>query len=325
MDEHKPRVLLTGATGFVGGRLLPNLVSNGFQVRCLVRSASGFAGSLPPEIKAEPVEGDLLKPGTWEASLDGMDVAFYLVHSMGGRNFSEIKSFAERDQKAATHFLKAAEAAGLSRIIYLGGLGELGDSLSEHLASRQEVGRILQSGKVRTTVLRAANIVGAGGAPFEMLRYMVERVPVMICPRWVDTPCQPIAISNVVDYLAGCLQQEDTAGLSFDIGGPDIISYRELMLIYARVRGLRRLVVTVPVLTPRLSAYWINLMTPVPAGVIMPLVEGLRNTVVCRENRIRELVPVRLVSMEEAVCTALTETRKGPGRLPSTQACFRRL
>lgn len=325
MGEQKPRVFLTGATGFVGGRLMRELVSGGFQVRCLVRSAAKFTVALAPEINVELIEGDLLKPGAWEASLDGMDIAFYLVHSMGGRNFAEIKSFAERDQKAAKNFLKAADAAGLPRIIYLGGLGELGDSLSEHLSSRQLVGRVLQSGKVRTTVLRAANIIGAGGAPFEMLRYMVERVPVMVCPRWVDTPCQPIAISNVIDYLAGCLQQTDTAGLSFDIGGPDIISYRELMHAYARVRGLRRLILTVPVLTPRLSAYWINLMTPVPAGVIVPLVEGLKNTVVCRENRIRDLVPVRLVPMEEAICTALVETEKGPGKIPSVQACFRRL
>jgi len=207
-------------------------------------------------------------------------------------------------------------------MIYLGGLGETGKGLSKHLASRQEVAEILQSGSVETTALRAAVIIGAGGASFEILRFLAERLPVMMCPRWVNTRCQPISVQNVISYLVGCLKEPATAGLTLDIGGPDIISYREMMLIYARVRGLRRFIFTVPALTPRLSAYWINLITPVPGGIVFPLVEGLKNEVICRENRIRNLISIDLMSVEEAICRALTETEKGPGQLPSIQACF---
>jgi uncharacterized protein YbjT (DUF2867 family) len=254
--------------------------------------------------------------------MEGMDAAYYLVHSMGGRSIAETKAFAERDRKCAQNFLQAAEDAGLQRIIYLGGLGETGDKLSKHLASRQEVAEILQSGSVETTALRAAVIIGAGGASFEILRYIAERLPVMMCPRWVDTRSQPIAVQDVISYLLGCLKEPATAGLTLDIGGPDIISYREMMLFYARVRGLHRFILTVPVLSPRLSAHWINLITPVPAGVVFPLVEGLKNEVICRDNRIRDLVPIDLMSIGDAICTALVETEKGPGQLPSRQACF---
>jgi uncharacterized protein YbjT (DUF2867 family) len=265
---------------------------------------------------------DLLQPETLPRAMEGMDAAYYLVHSMGGRSIAETKAFAERDRKCATNFLKAAEAAGLKRIIYLGGLGETGDELSKHLASRQEVAKILQLGDVKTTALRAAVIIGAGGASFEILRYLAERLPLMMCPRWVNTRSQPIAVQDVISYLVGCLKQPATAGLTLDIGGRDIISYRQMMLMYARVRGLHRFVFTVSVLTPRLSAYWINLITPVPAGIVFPLVEGLKNEVICRENRIRDLIPIELMSMEEAICAALVETEKGPGQLLSRQACF---
>jgi uncharacterized protein YbjT (DUF2867 family) len=185
------------------------------------------------------------------------------------------------------------------------------------------VARILGSGaRVRTTALRAAVIIGAGGASFELLRYLVERLPVMTVPRWVDTRCQPIAVGDVVAYLVGCLQAPATAGLTLDIGGPEITTYRGMMRTYARVRGLRRLIIRVPVLTPRLSAHWINLVTPVPAGVVYPLVEGLKNEVICHDDRIRGLVPVELTPMDAAICTALAETAAGPGKLPSRQACL---
>jgi uncharacterized protein YbjT (DUF2867 family) len=323
MGERATRVLLTGATGFIGGRLLPALDAAGFTVRCLVRPGERLVPRAPLSSPPEVVTADLLDAGSLPAALAGMDVACYLVHSMGGRSIREIDAFAERDRRAAGNFLAAAEAAGLGRIVYLGGLGETGDHLSHHLASRLEVARILQSGaRVSTTALRAAVIIGAGGASFELLRHLVERLPVMTVPRWIDTRCQPIAVDDVVAYLVGCLREPATAGLSLDIGGPEIITYRGMMEIYARVRGLRRLIVAVPVLTPRLSAWWINLMTPVPAGVVYPLVEGLRNEVICRENRIRDLVPIALTSMEAAICTALTETAAGPGALVSRQACF---
>jgi uncharacterized protein YbjT (DUF2867 family) len=315
-------VLLTGATGFVGGRLLKAFVDGGTAVRCLVRSAGRFRYGSLAEGLVEIVQGDLLTPESLDKALDGMEVAYYLVHSMGGRTIGENKAFAERDRRAARNFIEAADRAGVQRIIYLGGLGELGDHLSKHLASRQEVAEILQSGKAKTTVLRAPNIMGAGGAPFEMLRYLVERLPVMVCPRWIETRCQPIDIQDMVAYLIGCLREPKTEGLSLDVGGPDIVTYRTMMEIYARVRGLKRLIITVPVLTPKLSTFWVNLMTPVPSGVVNPLVEGLRNEVICRDNRIRELIPIPLTPLEVSICNALQEIAEGPGKLPSRQACF---
>lgn len=322
MDNSQTRVLLTGPTGFIGGRLLHALDEEGFKVRCLVRLSEKLTIKRPLKRQPEVMYADLLQPETLPQAMEGIDAAYYLVHSMGGRSISETKAFAERDRKCATNFLEAAEAAGVKRIIYLGGLGETGDRLSKHLASRQEVAQILQSGRLQTTALRAAVIIGAGGASFELTRYLVERLPVMMCPRWVDTRSQPIDVDNVISYLVGCLHNPATAGLTFDIGGPDIISYREMMMLYTRVRGLHRFIFTVPVLTPRLSAYWINLITPVPAGIVFPLVEGLKNEVICRENRIRDFIPIDLTTMQGAICTALAETEKGPGQLPSRQACF---
>jgi len=322
--EGKPlRVLLTGATGFIGGWLLPALDAAGFSVRCLVRTGETLVVRTPLSRPPEVVAADLLDASSLPAALEGMDAAYYLVHSMGGRTIGEIDAFAERDRRAATHFLAAAKAAGVERIIYLGGLGETGAKLSHHLASRLEVARILQSDPaVATTALRAAVIIGAGGASFELLRYLVERLPVMTVPRWIDTRCQPIAVDDVIGYLVGCLQAPATAGLSLDIGGPEITTYRGMMRTYAQVRRLHRLIIPVPLLTPRLSAHWINLVTPVPAGVVYPLVEGLKNEVICRDTRIRELVPIALTSMDAAICAALAQITAGPGKLPSRQACF---
>jgi uncharacterized protein YbjT (DUF2867 family) len=322
MTASTTKVLLTGPTGFIGGRLLYALDQEGFRVRCLVRISEKLVIKRPLKQEPEVAYADLLEPNTLRQAMEGMDAAYYLVHSMGGRSIAETKAFADRDRKCAKNFLKAAEEAGLKRIIYLGGLGETGDKLSKHLASRQEVAKILQSGRIQTTALRAAVIIGAGGASFELIRYLAERLPVMMCPRWINTRSQPIDVQNVISYLVGCLRQPATAGLTLDVGGPDIITYLAMMRIYARVRGLRRFIFTVPLLTPRLSAYWINLITPVPAGIVFPLVEGLKNEVICRENHIRDLIPIELMSMEEAICTALTETEKGPGQLPSRQACF---
>jgi uncharacterized protein YbjT (DUF2867 family) len=184
------------------------------------------------------------------------------------------------------------------------------------------VAEILSSGQAQTTELRAPNIMGAGGAPFEMLRSLVERLPVMVCPRWIETRAQPIDIRDMVLYLLGCLREPATTGLSLDVGGPEILSYRDMMEIYARVRGLKRLIITVPVLTPRLSTYWVNMVTPVPSGIVNPLVEGLRNEVICRDNRIHELIPIELTTFEQSICNALQEVEEGPGKLVSRQACF---
>lgn len=323
MNDMLPEVLLTGATGFIGGRLLRCLTSRGIRPRCLVRSAKRFHGRVPGGLELHVAEADLLKPDTLLRPMEGIDTAYYLVHSMGGRNVFRYKVYLEQDIQAAHNFTKAAEESGVKRIIYLGGLGEMADNLSEHLRSRQMVAQILQSARIQTTVLRAANIIGAGGAPFEMLRHLVERLPVMICPRWIDTRCQPIAADNVIEYLEGCLLESKTAGRTFDIGGLEIMTYRQLMLTYARIRRLRRLIFTVPVLTPHLSSYWINLVSAVPAGVVMPLVEGLKNEVICKNHSIKDIIPIRLISMEEAIRTALSEMAKDPENVVSSQSCAR--
>ncbi len=316
------KILLTGATGFVGGRLLRTLSDRGFSPRCMVRSLEKFRRRFPDYPAGCLYEGDLFGSETLARALEGVELAYYLVHSMGGRSLFNVAEFAERDRLAARNFVRAADRAGVKRIVYLGGLGEMADNLSKHLKSRHEVADILESGRARATIFRAANILGAGGAPFEMLRHLVEKLPVMLVPRWVNTRCQPIDIRDVIEYLAGCIDHPATEGSEFDIGGPEIITYRDMMRIYARVRGLKRALISLPLLTPRLSSLWISLLSPVPAGVVSPLLEGLRNEVVCRENRIRDIIPIPLTPLEVSICNALVETNRGPGRLPSVQACF---
>lgn len=291
------RIAVAGASGFIGRHLVPRLRDQGYRVRALTRRPSA---AVVPGVETR--FADVLDPKSLPAALEGVDTAYYLVHSMEERASG---SFAERDRKAADHFVRAAERAGVSRIIYLGGLGETGAGLSEHLASRAEVGRILQSGGVATTVLRAAIILGPGGASWDMLRQLVERLPVMVTPRWVETRCQPIALRDVLDYLVGSTAVPETAGRSFDIGGPDVLTYRQMMTTLAEVLGKRLWILDIPVLTPRLSSYWVDLVTDVPASVAHPLVEGLRNEVVCRDNRIRELVPQSLTPYRQAVTLAL--------------------
>lgn len=310
------KILLTGATGFIGRRLLHGLARQDLAVNCLVRSPRKLEGRLP-EGRVRLYEGDLLDEQTLAPAFEGVDAAYYLVHSMGGGQ----KGFAERDRRAAQHFVAAAAQAGVDRIIYLGGLGEAEDQLSEHLASRREVADILGRRGVRLTVLRAATIIGAGGAPFEMIRYLVERLPVMVCPRWLYTRSQPIAVDNAVDYLIGCLHRPETADDTFDIGGPEILSYFEMIRKYGAVRGLHPLVVPVPVLTPRLSSYWVDLVTPVPSGIVKSLIDGLKTEAVCRDHRIRERIPLDLIPMEAAICQALVESREGPGILASPEDC----
>lgn len=299
-------VLVTGATGYVGGRLVPRLLERGHTVKAAARSLGKLrARSWSAHEHCELVQADVFDPESLVAALSGCDAAYFLVHSMAASG-----DFAERDRTAAHNFLHAATAAGVQRIIYLGGLGdtdESGTELSHHLRSRDEVGRILQSGTPQTTWLRAAVILGSGSASFEIIRYLVDRLPVMITPRWVDTPCQPIAISDVLAYLVGCLENPDTAGLTLDIGGPDQLTYRELFTIYAEEAGLRpRLILSVPVLTPTLSAHWVNLITPVPSSLIRPLIEGLRNKVLCKDERILTLVPIPRTTCRQALRSALS-------------------
>ncbi len=307
------RVLILGATGFVGRSLTRELAKRNTRLRLMVRDPSKVSAPLPAG-EIELLRGDVVTGDGLREALRGIHSAYYLVHAMGGKGLFRNQSFAEKDRQAARNFLSAADREGLKRIIYLGGLGEEGDDLSEHLRSRAEVAKILSSGKPATTVLRAGIILGAGGASFEMLRYLVERLPIMVCPRWIDSRIQPIALRDVVAYLVGCLLNQKTEGETFDIGGPEIFTYREMMRQYADARGLpRRIILTVPFLTPLLSAYWVDLVTPVPSGIAHPLIEGLKNDLVSRDNRIDGFVPIEKTPFREAVRLALHDEEYGPG------------
>jgi uncharacterized protein YbjT (DUF2867 family) len=303
------RVLVTGATGYVGGRLVPRLLGAGYRVRCLARAPEKLADrAWAADAGVEIVAGDLDDGASIAAAIGGCAAAYYLVHSMESAG----AAYAEKDRGIAERFAAAAESAGLQRIIYLGGLGELGDGLSEHLASRRAVERALASGATPLTVLRAAMIIGSGSASFEILRYLVERLPIMITPRWVGTESQPIAIQNVLTYLVACLSTPATVGRTLDIGGPDVLSYRDLMNVMADERGLRRrLVIPVPVLTPRLSSLWIHLVTPLGHRIARPLAEGLRNRVVCRNDDAVRLMPQSLLSVRAAIRQALDSVERG--------------
>lgn len=314
-DITSSRVLIAGGTGFVGSRLVPELLKKGIKLRLLVRDPARVGQLMTDKADIELAQGDLVKNEGLSEALCGTQTAFYLVHSMGGKTLFKNEEYAKMDRIAAKNFMAAADAADVSRIIYLGGLGEDSPTLSEHLKSRAEIAAILSSGKPAATILRAAIIIGAGGASFEMLRYLVERLPVMVTPKWVDTRIQPIAIRDVLEYLVGCLLNPQTAGKSFDIGGPEIFTYAEMMQQYASTRGLlKRHFIRVPVLTPLLSAYWVDLVTPIPSGIAHPLIEGLRNEVICRDNSIDKYLPIKKTPFKEAVQIAFSEEKKGPGK-----------
>ncbi len=294
------RVLITGATGYVGGRLVPRLLATGYAVRCMVRDTGRLDGRAWAR-QVEVVQGDVLDARTLPPALDAIDVAYYLVHSLGAGH-----GFERRDLEAARAFGLAARAAGVRRIIYLGGLGDPTTDLSAHLRSRQQTGHALREAGVPVTEFRAAVIVGAGSVSFEMIRYLTERVPVMVCPSWVYTRIQPVAIDDVVDYLAAAPGVPASAGVIVEIGGTDVMTYGEMMTRYARLRGLRRLLVPVPLLTPRLSSYWVHLVTPIPAAIARPLIEGLRNEVVVRDPRAQALFPAIVpMGYDKAVSAAL--------------------
>ncbi|MEP7365939.1 MAG: SDR family oxidoreductase [Acidobacteriota bacterium] len=302
-------IAIAGATGYIGGRLAPQLLESGYAVRCLVRSPAkleGRAWNTDPRVEIRQV--DLADASSVTAALEGCDAAFYLVHSM----MSAGGEYAQRDQQLAVTFARAARDAGVKRIIYLGGLGETGANLSEHLSSRREVEVELASAGVPVTVLRAAMIIGSGSASFEILRYLVHRLPVMITPKWVSTLCQPIAVQNVVTYLVGVLSVPETTGGVFDIGGSETMCYRDIIHIMAEELGLpRRWIIPVPLLTPRLSSYWIHLVTPLSHKIAGPLTEGLKNPVVCREDRITHLIPQALLNVREAIHAALSQVAAG--------------
>ncbi|MFJ2236371.1 SDR family oxidoreductase [Streptomyces sp. NPDC087859] len=304
------RCLVTGATGYIGGRLVPELLTEGHRVRCLARSP-GKLRDHPWAGETEVVRGDVLDSAAVAEAMRGIDVAYYLVHALGTG-----ATFEETDRRAARIFGEQARAAGVRRIVYLGGLTPKGvpeRELSPHLRSRAEVGRILLASGVPTTVLRAAVVIGSGSASFEMLRYLTERLPVMVTPSWVRTRIQPVAVRDVLRALVGSARMPAEVNRTFDIGGPDILTYREMMNGYAAVAELpRRIILPVPVLTPGLSSHWVGLVTPVPAAIARPLAESLRHEVVCHEHDIARYVPDppgHPLGFDEAVRLALQRVR----------------
>ena len=298
-------ILLTGATGYVGGRLLKALEGAGYRVRCLARRPEFLRARVGPS--TEVVQGDVLDANSLAPALAGIEAAYYLVHSMGSAG-----SFEEQDRIAASNFGKAAREDGTGRIIYLGGLGEQGKGLSEHLRSRQEVGEILRESGVPVIEFRSSVVIGSGSVSFEMVRALVDRLPVMICPKWVRTLTQPIAIEDVISYLVEAAELPlETGSEIFEIGGADAVSYGDLMRTYAAERGLRRWMIRVPVLTPWLSSLWLGLVTPVYARVGRKLIEGVRNPTVVKDDRALRVFSVRPRGVREAIARALANEEQG--------------
>lgn len=289
------RIAVFGASGVVGSALVPAL-AEGHDVVALSRRRHEDASGVEWRV-ADATDASTL------GALDGTDVVVYLVHSLGSPSFEEV------DRAAAENVARAAERAGVRQIVYLGGLGDDNPDLSRHLHSRNETARALASGSVPVTTLRAAMVVGAGSAAFETIRALVDRLPIMICPRWVAVPTQPIALRDIVRYLTRVCGNDLALGRSFDVGGPEVMTYREMIERIAKVKGKRRHVIEVPVLTPRLSSWWLHLVTPVKAGVARPLIEGLRTPTVVRDDSIRDLVPLELTSFDDAVRAALGTSR----------------
>lgn len=299
------RILLTGATGYLGGRLAPLLLDAGHDVRCFTRDANKLR-DVPWRDRVEVLEGDGQRRNDVDRAMEGIDLVYYLVHSIGAGS-----DFESQDRRAARNVADGATVAGVTRIIYLGGLApDAYQVASPHLASRAEVGQILLDGPVPTVVLQAGVIIGSGSASFEMLRYLTERLPIMITPKWVTSRVQPIAVRDVLAYLLGAVGLPDGTNRRFDLGGPDVLTYREMMQRYALVAGLRpRIIIPVPVLSPWLSSQWVNVVTPVPKALAQPLIESLRNSVVARENDIAAFVDVSPIGFDEAVRLALVRIR----------------
>ncbi|MGW5645682.1 SDR family oxidoreductase [Saccharopolyspora sp. NPDC003752] len=309
MAESTSRLcLVTGATGYIGGRLVPLLLDAGHRVRCLVRSPEKLR-DVPWRDRVEVVRGDLLDADQVRSACEGVDVLYYLVHSLAK------KGFADLDRRSAAIVAAEAERAGVARIVYLGGVHPASGQLSEHLRSRAEVGEILLRGGVPAVVLQAAVIIGSGSASFEMLRYLTERLPLMVTPSWVRNRVQPIAIRDVLHYLVGAARLPAAVNRTFDIGGPDVLTYADMMSGFAAVAGLpRRRMVPVGVLSPRLSSLWINIVTPVPRSIGAPLIESLINEAICAEHDIDEFVPPPeggTTSYRDAVGLALRKIRRG--------------
>ena len=299
-------ILVTGATGYVGGRLVPRLLDAGYRVRCLVRDPARLQGR-PWLGRVEVVAGDALSPASLAVAMEGISGAYYLIHGMrGGRDD------AERDMQAARNFAAAAELVGIERIIYLGELVDPTAKLSPYLRSRHETGYILRRGRVPVTEFRAGMIVGSGSALFEMIRYLVEREAVLLCPAWFFSLAQPIGVRNVLDYLVAALETPPSVGKLIEIGGAERLTYAEMLLGYARQRGLKRLLIHMPLQTPRLSAYWVHMVTPIPWRIVLPLIEGLHLESVVHDDLARRLFPqIEPLDFRTAVQLALQRIEEG--------------
>ena len=297
-SRRTPAVLVTGATGYIGGRLVPVLEAAGVRLRCLARRPAALEPRVAPT--TEVVAGDLFDPASLNRALVGIDVGYYLVHSMGARG-----DYLAKDRVAARNFGEAARRAGVRRIVYLGGLATGEATLSKHLKSRIETGEVLRESGVAVVEFRASVVVGSGSLSFELVRALVERLPIMVCPRWVSTLAQPIGIDDLLAYLVAALHLSDRESRTFEIGGADQASYGDLMREYARQRGLTRVMVSVPLLTPRLSSLWLGLVTPVYARVGRELIEGLRNPSVVTDSAALSVFPIRPVGLRDAIARAM--------------------
>ena len=302
------RVLILGGTGFIGKRLVSELTKRNIRLRLLVHNQSKVSAAILNNKDIEIVKGNIVRGDGLKDAVRGIHTAYYLVHSMGGNGMFESTAFARMDKNAAENFVNSADAAGVKRVIYLGGLGEVGKNLSDHLKSREEVAEILSSGRLHATVLRAAVIIGTGSASFVMFKYLVEHMRIMICPKWIDTKIQPIAVNDVLTYLTECLFHPDTAGKKFDIGGPEVMTYRKMIQQYTETVGIpRRIIFRTPVLSSLLASYWAGQVTSVPTGLAHSLIEGLKNKVVCLDDSISEYIPIEKTPFKTAVKIAVSE------------------
>lgn len=301
VSEIVPTILLTGGSGYVGGRLIPLLERQGVKLRCLARSPEKLRPRV--ETATEIVKGDVLDQPSLDRALQGVHTAYYLVHLMSGS-----KDFEREDRQAAMNFAGAARQAGVRRIIYLGGLGD--DSLpdlSPHLRSRHEVGKILRESGVETIEFRASVVIGAGSLSFDLMKSLTDRLPMMICPRWLSTPSQPIAVDDVLSYFLAARDLSPGESRIFEIGGTDVVTYGDLIREYARQRGLQRWLISVPVLTPYLSGLWLALVTPASFEVGRHLIEGLKNPTVVRDRTALAVFPIRPMGIREAIQRALKD------------------
>jgi len=298
-----PKILLTGASGYVGSRLLIRLVARDYPIRCLARNPAKLTYRHLSGV--EIVKGDTLDLSTLKGVFEDIDIAYYLIHSMTGS-----ADFEQNDARSAANFATAARNAGVKRILYLGGLGDAEENLSAHLESRQHVGQILAESGIPVTELRASIIIGSGSASFEIIRDLVKKLPFMITPRWVRSKCQPIAVRDVLNYLIRLLDEPKTTGKIFDIGGDEVLTYEEMMRRVALIHGKRLRILHVPVLTPHLSAYWLNLVTSVPMRLAFPLIEGLRNDTICKNHEIENIISFEKTPFDVAVSRALSRERE---------------